>query len=156
MAQQSLAAVSGANGRVTIGDETYEVLPLTVRVLGEFENHLKERQRQDYIAFYKSFAKAGSPVGFEERSKAMARIVSQPFSFQDVATAMETTTGGSWLLARVLCKNGQPVGEAVVNDFTAGQILVASAEVAVQGGFIEPPNPEEIGKVNPTNQRQEE
>lgn len=152
---ESMAAIGGSGGGIEIGGEIYGIRPLTIQELGEFERFVRDEQQRAFLAFYDKFQQAGKPIGYEERSRSMARIVAQPFTFSDLVSALDTMVGAAWVLKRALTKDGKPVAADFVDNLPGGVVLSVITQVAMKAGILDPSDLAKEPTENPTSPRPE-
>ncbi len=148
---ESIAQVGGSPGTIVVNGVTYEVCPLTIRDLGEFESFLREDQQRQYVDFHTKFQRAGKPVGFEERARAMAKIVTTPFTFHDLIASLDTMTGARWMMQRALRLKGETMPKEQVDELPGGAVLGAITAVAMKAGIIDASDVQETPVENPTS-----
>ena len=97
MAEDSLAAAAGSPIKLKLGDKEYELTPLTVGDLADFEAYVKS-------ARLRLFLQNVGETAPEMRSSVIASIINSPVSSSAVGEEMKTLSGVRFLLYCVLRK----------------------------------------------------
>jgi len=133
---EDLSKAAGAGVKVTIGGKEYEVMPLTMGDLAEFQGYVRGVRREDVRAIMADTADAA------ERLAALRRACSFAVEEGEMEAAMESFEGFRYILWRCLRKRQPELTLEGVGDlFTVADMKELLPVVQAISGLGDEENP---------------
>ena len=137
---EDLSKAAGVGQEVSIGGNQYEVMPLTMGDLAEFQAYVRGVRREDVLAVLAGTADAA------ERLKTLRRACSFTIEEDEMEAAMESFEGFRFILWRCLRKKHPELTLEGVGDlFTVKDMEELLPVVQAISGIGDEENPTEPG-----------
>jgi len=132
--KDSLADAAGRGVTIEIKGREYEIAPITLGDLAEFESYVRSQR-------IKSFLSSTEGLDSNERKEVLTELCMRTLADDDVSREMTTLSGVRFLLWRALLKRQPNLTLDDINDLVdISNLDIVSAIVQTVGG-AEPENP---------------